>query len=434
MEHWSEHCIAWHLLPLSFLGAEPLALEGDEVRHRLDGLEPWLDYLLELGASALLLGPVFESMSHGYDTVDYLRIDRRLGADEDFDRLIERCHERGIRVLLDGVFNHVGRDFPRFQHALADGPSSPDADWFRIYWDPSGGAPEYDHFEGHRQLVTLNHDAPQVVEFVVEVMCHWLARGVDGWRLDAAYAVPPAFWAAVLPRVREQFPEAYFFGEVIHGDYAGIVAESGLDSVTEYELWKAIWGSLNDRNFHELAWTLARHDAFLEHFVPVTFVGNHDVTRIASRLAHAGHVAHAVAILMTVGGLPCVYAGDEQGFVGVKEDRPGGDDAVRPAFPEAPSRLSPAGAPILELHRRLIGLRRDHAWLHRARTTVEQVSNEHLVYRSHHGDSWIIVTLSCADEPVTVPISAGRTVLAGDAVVQPGSVTLPPHGWAVIGH
>ena len=157
----------------------------------------------------------------------------------------------------------------------------------------------FDTFEGHDGLITLNHDNPDVVDYVVDVMSHWLRRGADGWRLDAAYAVPDQFWAQVLPRVRESFPDAWFVGEVIHGDYAGIVRAATFDSVTQYELWKAIWSSLNDGNFHELDHALRRHDEFLDTFVPMTFVGNHDVTRIASQLddaaarrARAGPAAH----------------------------------------------------------------------------------------------------------------------------------------------
>ena len=154
-------------------------------------------------------------------------------------------------------------------------------------------------FEGHGELVALNHDNPDVVDYTVDVMKHWLRRGADGWRLDAAYAVPDRFWAQVLPQVREEFGDAWFVGEVIHGDYSAHVRDAGVDSVTQYELWKAIWSSLNDGNFHELDHALARHNDFLDVFVPMTFIGNHDVTRIASKLENSRHLAHALVILLT---------------------------------------------------------------------------------------------------------------------------------------
>jgi cyclomaltodextrinase len=215
--------------------------------------------------------------------------------------------------------------------------------------------------------VALNHDEPRVAAFVRDVMKHWLGRGADGWRLDAAYAVPPSFWKPVLAEVRREYPEAYFLGEYIHGDYADEVQKSTLDSVTQYELWKAIWSSLNDGNFYELAAALERHNAFLQTFVPLTFAGNHDVTRLASKLENPDLLPLALTVLLTVGGTPSIYYGDEQAFRGVKEDRSGGDDAVRPAFPAAPSDLSRAGWPVYHLHQELISLRRRNPWLHRAR-------------------------------------------------------------------
>jgi cyclomaltodextrinase len=400
-------------------------------------LVDWLDYLVELGASGLLLGPVFESASHGYDTLDYYRIDRRLGDEGDFDDLVHAARARGIRVLLDGVFNHVGDGFPRFRRALSEGPGSPSDSWFRLFWPTAGGGePEYEHFEGHRQLVTLNHAEPAVVDLVVDVMCHWLERGVDGWRLDAAYAVPATFWSEVLPRVRARYPDAYIVGEVIHGDYAGYVHEAGLDSVTEYELWKAVWSSLNDGNLHELAWTLARHDDLVATFAPLTFLGNHDVTRIASRLTDDRYLAHALVILLTVGGTPSIYYGDEQGFRGVKEDRAGGDDAIRPAFPASPADLSPAGWPVHRLHQTLIGLRRRHPWLHRAQTRVESVAGEQLVYTAHADDHELHVALNLADHPTELSVPGATSVLAGDGrlggPVESRTVVLPACGWAVL--
>nr|BFE80639.1 hypothetical protein GCM10020093_032400 [Planobispora longispora] len=186
-----------------------------------------------------------------------------------------------------------------------------------------------------------------MLDHVVRVMDHWLGRGASGWRLDAAYAVPPDFWRRALERVRPRHPDAWFAGEVLHGDYAAYVGESGLDSVTQYELWKAIWSSLNDGNFYELAWALERHNGFLKTFAPLTFTGNHDVTRLASRLADARHLGHALAVLFTVGGVPSVYSGDEQGFHGVKEERAAGTTRSARRFPppRTGSPRRPAGPP-----------------------------------------------------------------------------------------
>jgi cyclomaltodextrinase len=413
---WVDHAIWWHAYPLGFVGAPEQA--QSQVQHRLPALVDWLDYLVELGASGLLLGPIFASSTHGYDTVDHFRIDARLGDEADFEVLVQAAHERGIRVLLDGVFNHVGDQFPRFQQVMAEGPTSQAAEWFHLYW------PEYEHFEGHRDLVTLNHGSAQVRDYVTDVMCHWLDRGADGWRLDAAYAVPADFWAAVVPEVRQRHPQAYLVGEVIHGDYADYVVRSGLDSVTQYELWKSVWSSLNEANFFELDWTLQRHNGWLDTFVPLTFLGNHDVTRIASQLTDLRHYAHALVLLMTVGGTPSVYAGDEQGFQGVKRDQPGGDAEVRPPFPPFPSDLAPFGEGWFRLHQELIGLRRRHPWLHWARTETLHLTNTQLVYRTAFGDDALVVALNIGEHPMARP---GGEVVAGDPDYE-----LPAHGWVVV--
>jgi glycosidase len=292
-----------------------------------------------------------------------------------------------------------------------------------------------DVFEGHESLVALDHDSPAVVEWVAEVMDHWLARGVDGWRLDAAYAVPPAFWAQVLPSVRERHPDAWFLGEVIHGDAARFVRDSTIDSLTAYELWQGIWHGIADRNLFELAHAVQRHSALLETSVPATFVGNHDVTRIASAVGPE-LVPHALAVLFTVGGVPSVYAGDEDGAMGVKEERLGGDDAVRPELAPTPPRadeLDETARRIREVHQQLIGLRRREPWLVSARADVVHTANEQLVLRSGRDDAAVVVALNLADEEVTLPCPDATEVVAGAGQVEPGAqVRLGPRGWAVL--
>jgi cyclomaltodextrinase len=430
---WVEHAVWWQVYPLGFVGAYP-AGHGD---GRLSRITAWLDYAIELGASGIMLGPLFAAETHGYDTVDHFRIDPRLGDDAEFDALVAAAHERGLRVLLDGVFNHVGRGHAAFQAVLSQGREAPTASWFRLTWPPGRREPDYATFEGHGALVALNHDEPAVADHVVEVMTHWLRRGADGWRLDAAYAVPTGFWAEVLPRVRAEFPDAYVVGEVIHGDYAEFVAESTMDSVTQYELWKAVWSALNAANFFELSWALERHNGFLDAFVPQTFVGNHDVTRIASKLTDERDLPLALALLLTVGGTPSVYSGDEQGFQGVKQEKEGGDDAVRPAFPGKPDDLAPYGWPLYRLHQELIGLRRRNPWLHRARTSTVHLTNEQFVYAAADGTRKVLVALSVGAASVELPVPYGKRVLGGAAeLTRAGSadaaVVLPAHGWAVL--
>jgi cyclomaltodextrinase len=428
---WVAHAIWWQIYPLGFVGAYPSDEPPTADEHRLRRVVDWLDHAVELGASGLALGPVFASRTHGYDTTDHYRIDPRLGDDTDFDELIHQAHERGLRVLLDGVFNHVGTEFPQYLAAL-DGDEDA-ARWFR------GRPGRFGTFEGHGDLIALNHKHPAVVDHVVDVMSHWLARGADGWRLDAAYSVPERFWAEVLPRVREAHPDAWFVAEVIHGDYGALVSAAGFDSVTQYELWKAIWSALNDGNFHELNHALTRHNEFLDAFAPLTFIGNHDVTRIASQLTNPAHPAQALAVLLTTGGVPSVYAGDEFGLEGVKEERFGGDDAVRPEFFAPPMQVDEAGAQTFALHQFLIGLRRRNPWLHTARTRKLLLDNRQYVYETRSGDDALIVALNISDEPMSLKLAKlGQqrgVVVAGSGAPPEEEVTeigVPAHGWLVL--
>jgi len=429
MPAWPEHAMWWHVYPLGFVGA-PIRDDVDPSAppvHRLAHLEGWLDHVIDLGLNGVLLGPVFASETHGYDTLDHFRIDPRLGDDDDFDRLVAAARGRGIRIVLDGVFHHVGRGHPAFR-AFAEGGDDPGL--FRAR--RVDGRVEADVFEGHDALVAFDHSSPAVADLVVEAMCHWLARGIDGWRLDAAYAVPAAFWAEVLPRVRARFPDAWFVGEVIHGDAAEIVRASTIDTLTQYELWQGIWHGIADRNLFELAHAIERHDGLLSTFVPQTFIGNHDVTRIASAVGTA-LVPHAIAVLFTVAGTPSVYGGDELGWTGTKEERLRGDDAVRPTFPDAPPRTLDAEARgILDAHRALIALRRRKPWLWRAHTDVIEVTNTALALRTAVGDDAVVVALNVDDRPASLPAADGRGVVAGDGTLEGDRARLPARGWLVL--
>jgi cyclomaltodextrinase len=474
---WVTHAVWWQIYPLGFVGAPQEHKLGDDgtprtdIHHTLDRIIDWLDYAIELGASGIALGPIFQSETHGYDTTDYFAIDARLGDTDDFRRLVHEAHSRGLRVLLDGVFNHVGRSFARFQSELAQASQTgqafhasqasqpnqafqpnqasqagesvqvdvaPDASWFIRSDDAvdvhNGG---FASFEGHAALVKLNHSEPAVADLVVDVMNHWLQLGADGWRLDAAYAVDPQFWTAVLPRVRAAHPDVYVVGEVLHGDYAAFVAESGVDSVTQYELWKAIWSGIGESNFFELAWSMDRHAQFLESFAPLTFVGNHDVTRIASAIGDKRHLAHALVVLFTVGGTPTIYYGDEQAFVGVKEERAGGDDTIRPEFPVGGrGDLAPEGWPTFHVHQELIGLRRRHPWLHRAAPRQLQLTNESYIYEVAGDGERLVVSLNLDDAPSSFDLPTHGEVVAGSASATPNgsgtTLSTPPHGWVVL--
>jgi glycosidase len=256
-------------------------------------------------------------------------------------------------------------------------------------------------------------------------MRHWLDRGADAWRLDAAYRVPAEFWASVLPEVRRSHPDAWFEAEVIHGDYAGYVAASTVDTVTQYELWKAVWSGIEQHNFFELDWALQRHNAMLATFAPATFIGNHDVTRIASKIADPRHVPHAIALLAVLGGTPSIYAGDEFGFRAVKQDVAGGDDAIRPEFP-APTMLE--RGELFRLHQRLIGLRRRHSWLHRATSNAQVLRNRQYVLTMRGDGQSLTLALNLDDAELAI---APATVLDADDASRDRAGSVAPHGWSI---
>lgn len=379
-----EHAIMWHLYPLGATGAD--IRDTHAPGRGMASLSPWLDYAVELGCDTILLAPVFDSVSHGYDTLDHFHIDPRLGGDAEFDAFLAHCRKRGLRVLLDGVFNHVAAAHPWARQGLTTGRG----------------------WEGHDDLLELDHANPAVAEAVVEVMEYWLNKGIAGWRLDVAYAVPDEFWAEVTDRVRSRFPDAVFSGEVIHGDYGHELTAGHLDTVTQYELWKAMWSSVKDGNFFELQHALGRHNAFLDAGFMQTFVGNHDTDRIASVVGDTG-AKLAATMLLTLPGVPSIYYGDEQAFRGVRGEGFTADDAVRPELPASPEELAEDGRWLFERYRQLIGLRRRHPWLVDARTEVTAVANEEITYRVERGDDWVEVALSAAGR-ASVRSSDGETL------------------------
>lgn len=374
---WIDHAVFWHVYPLGAAGVE---VRGPHTPgHGLRELVGALDHVVELGCNGLLLGPIFASHTHGYDTVDHYAIDERLGTAEDFRELVAAAHSRGIKVVLDGVFSHAGANFVR-PELLSE-----------------------DVFEGHGDLRRFRHEDPAVREYVRGVLRYWLAEGADGWRLDAAYSVPSEFWADVLLAAREEKPDAWLLGEVIHGDYPAIVAESGMDSVTQYELWKAIWSSLKDENLFELEWSVRRHADFVERFTPQTFIGNHDVTRITTQVGPEKALV-AAAILFTLPGIPSVYYGDELGYTGLKEERLGGDDAVRP--PWDPTR---ADQQFQGTYASLIALRRQHPWLVNAEVETLHLENTayHYRVRQRGGDCQLEVRIEGAHARI---LEAGEVI------------------------
>jgi cyclomaltodextrinase len=430
---WLSGRVWYHLHSLRAAGApddNPDVTGGAPTGRGLRRLQGWLDHVACLGCGGILLTPIFVSMTHGYDPVDYFRIDQRLGDEDDLAAFIEACHDRNLKVLLDGVFHHVGRDFPPFRDVLAHRAASPCAGWFRLDFSHDGGDGfTYRGFEGHRELVALNHHSTEVFDWAVSVADHWLDFGVDGWRLDAAYAILPTFLAEFSARVLDKHPDAFLFGEIIHGDYIRFVEQTGLHSVTQYELQKAIWSSLNDANFFELAWALRRHETFARAFTPFTFVGNHDVTRLLTHLRNPSHLGHALAVLFSVPGSPCVYYGDEFAFRGAKGHGTRGDDAIRPRLPDSPFAQNTEQAAAFELHRQLIAIRAERPWLTTGHIQVVELTKEQIRYTVASGDGELLIVLNAAASGSTSIDLESWQRIAGADLSNDG--TLPAGSWSI---
>jgi len=341
---WWLDAAFYHVYPLGYCDAPDENTQGQPLQPRIRALGDDLERIRDLGFNALYLGPIFESGSHGYDTNDYFALDGRLGDNDDLAGFVQRAHETGMRVVLDGVYNHVGRGFWAFRRLLEEGPGSRYRDWFRgVSFDSDnrfGDGFVYQGWEGVEELVTLNHDNPDVREHLLEAAVHSLERfGVDGIRLDVAYSLPFDFLEALGSALRARRPDFWLLGEVIHGDYAAFVAPGRLSSVTNYECYKGLWSSCNDRNLHEIAHSLNRLfgvGGMLAAPVeagklPYGFADNHDVSRIASTLTNPGHIFPLYALLWTMPGIPSVYYGSEYGVRGDKKD---GDKGLRPARDE----------------------------------------------------------------------------------------------------
>ena len=335
---WYEKAVFYHIYPLGLSGAPKYNEYGEPV-HRLSTLIPWTGHIRNLGCNALYIGPLFESGSHGYDTTDYRKLDSRLGTNEDLKNFVAECHRQGIRVILDGVFNHVGRDFFAFQDLKRNRESSPYRDWFCNvnFWGNNeyNDGFSYDNWGGFNLLVKLNQRNGDVQNYLCDTIRVWVSEfDIDGLRLDAADVLDFGFMQTLRRLADEVKPEFWLMGEVIHGDYTRWANGSTLHSVTDYSLHKALYSGHNDHNYFEIAHTVKRtRDMGLNHPGGIrlySFADNHDVERIYTKLQEKAHFVPVHILLYTLPGIPSIYYGSEFGIEGRKER--GSDDSLRPAL------------------------------------------------------------------------------------------------------
>ncbi len=333
---WAYESVFYQIYPLGFCGA-PLANDGVEV-PRIQKVKEWIPHLQKLHIGAIYFSPVFESDNHGYDTRDFRKIDCRLGSNQDFKEVCDALHEAGIRVVLDGVFNHVGRGFWAFQDVLRNRENSPYRDWFHINFGGNNGYNDglwYEGWEGHFELVKLNLRNPAVVDHLLECIRGWVEEfGIDGLRLDVAYCLELDFLRRLRSFCNGLKPDFFLLGEMLHGDYNQRMNDEMLHSVTNYECYKGLYSSFNCMNLFEIGFSLNRQ------FGPenwtlykgkhlFNFADNHDVTRLASILTEPRHMKPLYGMLFGMPGVPCIYYGSEWGAEGNKRD---GVPALRPCF------------------------------------------------------------------------------------------------------
>ena len=330
---WYNEAIFYHIYPLGLTGAPKTNDYGAPV-SRLNTLLPWVDHIKEIGCTALYIGPLFESVGHGYETTDYKKLDSRLGTNEDLKNFVAACHEKGIKVIFDGVFNHTGRDFFAFKDIQQNREHSRYLNWYcNVNF---GGNNEYndgfsyENWGGYNLLVKLNQRNPEVQNYICDVIRFWVSEfDVDGIRLDAADVLDFDFMRALRRTAAEVKEDFWLMGEVIHGDYSRWVNGETLHSVTNYALHKALYSGHNDHNYFEIAHTV-KYLQNMGNLDLYNFVDNHDVERIYTKLSNKAHFAPVHVLLYTLPGVPSIYYGSEFGFEGKKEKF--SDDSLRPAL------------------------------------------------------------------------------------------------------
>ncbi len=335
---WYDEAIFYHIYPLGLTGA-PKENSYAEPVHRLNTLISWIAHIKEIGCNAIYIGPLFESVGHGYETTDYKKLDSRLGTNEDLTNYVAECHRQGIRVILDGVFNHTGRDFFAFKDIREKRENSPYKDWYRNvnFWGNNqyNDGFSYENWGGYDLLAKLNQQNPAVRDYICDVVRFWVSEfDIDGIRLDAADVLDFDYMKALRRVADEVKPEFWLMGEVIHGDYTRWVNEGTLHSVTNYHLHKALYSGHNDHNYFEIAHTVKRLYGMggnrPDGLKLYNFVDNHDVERIYTKLSNKAHFAPVHVLLYTLPGVPSVYYGSEFGIEGKKERY--SDDSLRPAL------------------------------------------------------------------------------------------------------
>ncbi len=415
---WYNEAIFYHIYPLGLTGAPKTNDYGAPV-SRLNTLLPWVDHIKEIGCTALYIGPLFESVGHGYETTDYKKLDSRLGTNEDLKNFVAACHEKGIKVIFDGVFNHTGRDFFAFKDIQQNREHSRYLNWYcNVNF---GGNNEYndgfsyENWGGYNLLVKLNQRNPEVQNYICDVIRFWVSEfDVDGIRLDAADVLDFDFMRALRRTAAEVKEDFWLMGEVIHGDYSRWVNGETLHSVTNYALHKALYSGHNDHNYFEIAHTV-KYLQNMGNLDLYNFVDNHDVERIYTKLSNKAHFAPVHVLLYTLPGVPSIYYGSEFGIEGKKEKF--SDDSLRPALNLEDYADAVQKNPCTALIAALGKVRQHTPALSYGSYAELQLTNRQFAFARDLDEVRVIVTVNNDDN------AAGMSLQAGNCAEYIGTLT-----------
>ena len=431
---WYDEAVFYHIYPLGLTGA-PKENSYGEPEHRLNTLLPWIDHIKNIGCNAIYIGPLFESVGHGYETTDYKKLDSRLGDNQDLKNFVDACHQKGIKVIFDGVFNHTGRDFFAFKDLKEKREGSSYKDWYCNvnFWGNNeyNDGFSYDNWGGYNLLVKLNQRNPAVRDYICDVIRFWVSEfDVDGIRLDAADVLDFDFMKALRHVANTVKPDFWLMGEVIHGDYSRWVNEGTLHSVTNYQLHKAFYSGHNDHNFFEIAHTVRRLYEMggnnLNGFKLYNFVDNHDVERIYTKLNNKAHFAPVHILLYTLPGIPSLYYGSEFGIEGRKEKY--SDASLRPALNIDDYKDAATKNPCTSLIAALGHIRQQSKALSYGDYKELKLTNRQYAFSRNFDGQSVVITVNNDDSDFVMTVPAGNVseyigALSGEKVnVQNGTI------------
>jgi cyclomaltodextrinase len=416
MSKWYEEAVFYHMYPLGMVGAAKRN-EQEQTEHRFEELGEWLPHLQDIGCTAIYIGPLFESTTHGYDTRDYRMVDRRLGDNEDFKQFVAKAHTLGIKVIVDGVFNHTGREFFAFRDIQQNRENSRYCKWYKginFGWNnPYNDGFGYEAWRNCFELVNLNLYEREVKDYLFDVIRFWIAEfDIDGIRLDCADCLDFDFMKEMRWMTTQLKEDFWLMGEVIHGDYARWVNDEVLHSVTNYELHKGLYSGHNDHNYFEIAHTIRRefdaNGGIYRGRKLYSFVDNHDVDRIMTKLNQKEHVIPVYTLLYTLPGIPSIYYGSEFGIDGHKEG--GNDDSLRPALRVQECLKNNRHPKLLEQIRKLGELRKENEVLADGEYRELFLTNRQYAFARIKDNKAVIVAVNNDEKPadisVSIPIAA----------------------------